>query len=214
MNTAETENNSQGKALSLAVIKLLKGVIYQDDDPGLWQQVMNLQPRIRDYVAVMGLTFQIDESEGYAWLATREDDQDTTPLPRLMSRRQLSFPVSLLIALLRRKLAEADTTGGELRLILDRDEVVNLMRTFLPESSNEARLVDQIDSHLNKVAELGFIRRLRDQKDKIEVRRIIKAYVDAQWLSEFDQRLREYQRHIAPGGDPSQTPSQNSEDNG
>ncbi|MFN2360123.1 MAG: DUF4194 domain-containing protein [Marinobacter sp.] len=210
MTTAETEDNSQGNALSLAVIKLLKGVIYQDDDASLWQQVINLQPRIRDYVAVMGLTFQIDESEGYAWLATREDDQDTAPLPRLMNRRQLSFPVSLLIALLRRKLAEADTTGGELRLILDREEVVNLMRTFLPESSNEARLVDQIDSHLNKVAELGFIRRLRDQKDKIEVRRIIKAYVDAQWLNEFDQRLQDYQRHIAPGDDPSQ----NTEDNG
>lgn len=206
MTSAEADNTSPGNALSLAVIKLLKGVIYQDDDPGLWQQIMNLQPRIRDYVAVMGLTFQIDESEGYAWLATREDDEDNTPLPRLMNRRQLSFPVSLLIALLRRKLAEADTSGGELRLILDRDEVVNLMRTFLPESSNEARLVDQIDSHLNKVAELGFIRRLRDQKDKIEVRRIIKAYVDAQWLHEFDQRLQDYQRHIAPESPPSPTP--------
>ena len=139
MTTAETEDSSQGKALSLAVIRLLKGVIYQDDDPGLWQKIINLQPRIRDYVAVMGLTFQIDESEGYAWLATLEEDEDATPLPRLMNRRQLSYPVSLLIALLRRKLAEADTTGGELRLILDREEVVNLMRTFLPGSSNEAR---------------------------------------------------------------------------
>ncbi|MFP3978967.1 DUF4194 domain-containing protein [Marinobacter sp. KMM 10035] len=201
MTTAETEYSSQGKALSLAVIRLLKGVIYQDDDPGLWQKIINLQPRIRDYVAVMGLTFQIDESEGYAWLATLEEDEDTTPLPRLMNRRQLSYPVSLLIALLRRKLAEADTTGGELRLILDREEVINLMRTFLPQSSNEARLVDQIDGYLNKVAELGFIRRLRDQRDKIEVRRIIKAYVDAQWLNEFDQRLQDYLRHITPDYD-------------
>tara|TARA_R110000823_G_scaffold10240_4_gene35355 strand:+ start:281 stop:913 length:633 start_codon:yes stop_codon:yes gene_type:complete len=205
MTTAETEDSSQGKALSLAVIRLLKGVIYQDDDPGLWQKIINLQPRIRDYVAVMGLTFQIDESEGYAWLATLEEDEDATPLPRLMNRRQLSYPVSLLIALLRRKLAEADTTGGELRLILDREEVVNLMRTFLPGSSNEARLVDQIDGYLNKVAELGFIRRLRDQRDKIEVRRIIKAYVDAQWLNEFDQRLQDYQRHISPESAQPQT---------
>src|SRR5690554_5031161 len=110
MTKAETEDSSQTNALSLAVIRLLKGVIYQDDDPGLWQKIINLQPRIRDYVSVMGLTFQIDESEGYAWLATLEEDEDTTPLPRLMNRRQLSYPVSLLIALLRRKLAEADTT--------------------------------------------------------------------------------------------------------
>jgi len=114
MTTFETEDSSPGNALSLAVIRLLKGVIYQDDDRGLWQHIINLQPRIRDYVAVMRLTFHIDESEGYAWLATREEDEHTTALPRLMNRRQLSYPVSLLIALLRRKLAEADTTGGEL----------------------------------------------------------------------------------------------------
>ena len=157
----------------------------------------------------MGLTFHIDESEGYAWLVTKEDDDGTSQLPRLMNRRQLSFPVSLLIALLRRKLAEADTTGGEVRLILDRDEVVNLMRTFLPDSSNEAQLVDRIDSHLNKVADLGFIRRLGDQREKIEVRRIIKAYVDAQWLSDFDQRLQDYQRHVAPDITQPQANEQN-----
>lgn len=209
MTEPETTQSTTGNALSLAVIKLLKGVIYQDEDPNLWQQVIELQPRIRDYVAVMGLTFHIDESEGYAWLVTKEEDDSTSQLPRLMNRRQLSFPVSLLIALLRRKLAEADTTGGDVRLILDRDEVVNLMRTFLPESSNEAQLVDRIDSHLNKVADLGFIRRLGDQREKIEVRRIIKAYVDAQWLSDFDQRLQDYQRHIAPDITQPQANEQN-----
>jgi hypothetical protein len=29
-----------------------------------------------------------------------------------------------------------------------------------------------------------------------EVRRIIKAFVDAQWLTEFDQRLAEYISHF------------------
>jgi hypothetical protein len=30
-----------------------------------------------------------------------------------------------------------------------------------------------------------------------EVRRILKAYVDAQWLADFDQRLAAYQAHLA-----------------
>ena len=30
-----------------------------------------------------------------------------------------------------------------------------------------------------------------------EVRRIIKAFVDAQWLKDFDERLAEYRRHLA-----------------
>jgi hypothetical protein len=34
-----------------------------------------------------------------------------------------------------------------------------------------------------------------------EVRRILKAFVDAQWLAEFDQRLTEYQQHLAQPGD-------------
>jgi hypothetical protein len=30
-----------------------------------------------------------------------------------------------------------------------------------------------------------------------EVRRILKAFVDAQWLAEFDTRLAAYQAHLA-----------------
>jgi hypothetical protein len=58
--------------------------------------------------------------------------------------------------------------------------------------------VDQIDAHLNKVIDLGFARRLRGQEQMIEVRRILKAFVDAQWLEDFDQRLQAYQQHISP----------------
>lgn len=192
------------------MVKLLKGVLYRDDDPKLWQSLLTLQARARDYVAVLGLELLLDEAEGYAWLRTRPADETGDEPPRLMARRPLSFPVSLLIALLRRKLAEADTQGGETRLILDRADVIDLMRTFLPETSNEARLVDQIDGYLNKVAELGFIRRLRNQKDKVEVRRILKAYVDAQWLGEFEAQLRAYRAHIAPDGNVPESRSSES----
>ena len=72
------------------------------------------------------------------------------------------------------------------------DDIVDMVRTFLPESTNEARVVDQIDSYINKVIELGFARRLKADKHRIEIRRIIQAFVNAQWLAEFDQRLQEY----------------------
>ena len=49
---------------------------------------------------------------------------------------------------------------------------------------------------MNKVAELGFVRRLRGQERMFEVRRILKAFVDAQWLAEFDQRLAAYQSQL------------------
>lgn len=53
-------------------------------------------------------------------------------------------------------------------------------------------MIDQVDATLNKIAELGFIRRLRGERQMIEVRRIIKAFIDAQWLADFDKRLDEY----------------------
>jgi hypothetical protein len=109
----------------------------------------------------------------------------------------LSFPVSLLLALLRKKLAEFDTRGGDSRLILSREEVVEMIRIFLPSGSNEVKLIDQVDGVLNKIEELGFVRRMRGQEHRFEVRRIIKAFVDAQWLAEFDARLAEYRNQIS-----------------
>ncbi|MCX7774148.1 MAG: DUF4194 domain-containing protein, partial [Clostridia bacterium] len=116
---------------------------------------------------------------------------------RQMCIRDSSYPVSLLLALLRKKLAEFDASGSETRLILSRDEIVEMIRLFLPMGSNEVRLIDQVDTTLNKIADLGFIRRLRGQGNMVEVRRIIKAFVDAQWLTDFNERLADYQRQLA-----------------
>jgi hypothetical protein len=70
----------------------------------------------------------------------------------------------------------------------------------LPDSSNEARLVTTIDSHIGKVVDLGFLRPLRGQPDQFEVRRILKAYVDGQWLGEFEARLRGYRDRLDDEG--------------
>jgi hypothetical protein len=198
----ESTESTQGIALSRVLIGLMKGVVYRESDALLWQDLLTLQARVRDYVSVLGLELMFDEAEGYAFLRTRPIIDGEPELPRLVQRRALSFPVSLLLALLRKKLAESDAGGGEAgnssRLILTRDEVVELIRVFLPSGSNEAKLIDQVETHLNKIIELGFVRRLKapggDQA--FEVRRILKAFVDAQWLAEFDQRLAGYQAQL------------------
>ncbi|AYY15419.1 DUF4194 domain-containing protein [Actinobacteria bacterium YIM 96077] len=172
----------------------MKGVLYRDVHESQWNQLLQLQANVRDYVGVIGLTVVVDEAEGYAYLRSRPDleDEDGPAIPRLIPRRALSFHVSLLLALLRKKLIEFDASGGDTKLVLTREQIVEMMRVFLPEGSNEVRLVDQIDSHIGKVVELGFLRRIKDTDGHYEVRRIIKAFVDGQWLAEFDQRLAEY----------------------
>jgi len=204
MNYTESDNNrpaSQSQELASIVIPLLKGVIYQEENPALWSALLNLMAAVRDYVAVLGLELIFDEAEGYAFLRSNSEveTEGTNSAPRLMARRQLSYPVSLLLALLRKKLAEFDASAGDTRLILSRDEVVELIRIFLPPASNEVKLIDQVDATLNKIADLGFIRRLKGERQMIEVRRIIKAFIDAQWLADFDQRLDEYLQRPVKG---------------
>lgn len=202
--TEEQQASSPGRGdLPAVAIALLKGVVYRDANERLWAALHELQAHVRDYVAVLGLELVVDEAEGYAFVKSRaehdaEVDGDQTKLPRLVVRRPLSFPVSLLLALLRKKLAEWDASGGDTRLVLAREDIVELVRVFLPASTNEARLVDQIDTHVNKIVELGFLRRMKTTSGlpTFEVRRILKAFVDAQWLLDFDARLAGYRLHL------------------
>lgn len=122
----------------------------------------------------------------------KQKEDEERELPRLVARRQLSYPVSLVMALLRKKLAEFDAGGGETRLIMSKDDVVEMIRIFLPDGSDDVKLIGQVDTILNKIADLGFIRRMDKGEGNIEVRRIIKSFVDAQWLSDFDKRLEGY----------------------
>lgn len=196
---------NQNPELSVLLISLLKGVIYKDSETHKWQQLISLQTGVRDYVSVLGLELVLDEAEGYAFLrSVSADDAEDKSMPdkpglRLVARRPLSFPVSLLLALVRKKLAEFDAIAGDTRLVLSRDDLVELMRVFVPESSNEARLLDQLDQNINKLVKLGFLRPMKQVGNKrsrhFEVRRIIKAFVDGQWLNEFDKRLTQYSDH-------------------
>lgn len=187
--------------LPRVLVALMKGVVYRENDAALWQSLDSLQARAHDYVSLLGLQLIMDESEGYAYLRQRlaeadSEEPDGAGLPRLVARRQLGFPVSLLLALLRERLAELDAGSGETRLIVSRDDMVDMLRLFAPDASNEARLTDRIDSHIGKVVELGFLRPLIGHADQYEVRRILKAFVDAQWLHDFDQRLATYREHV------------------
>lgn len=194
--------------LSQLLVHLLKGVLYRDDDEKLWASLLRLQARVREQTVVLLLDLVLDEAEGYAYLKSRADpdESEAAPrLPRLIARRPLSYAVSLMLALLRKRLAEFDAGGGDTRLVLSREEIAELMRVFLPDGSNEARLIDQVDATISKVVDLGFLRKLKpaagstQDRGHYEVRRILKAFVDAQWLAEFDARLEVYRTALSAG---------------
>jgi len=190
-------NTPMDADFSAALIALMCGIVDREDNAALWQRLIELRPRVAEYVALMGLELILDEAEGYGYLRQRRAAPGEPELPRLVARRQLGYSVSLLLVLLRRKLAEFDADGGETRLIMDGNQIAETARMFLADAANEAKLMDRVDADVKKIVEMGFLRRLRGSEDRFEVRRMLKSFVDAQWLGEFEKRLAEYRAHVA-----------------
>src|SRR5699024_1656491 len=139
----------QERAVSLAVISLMKGVVYRESHEEVWATLEHRSAPVREHLATVGVDVVIDDTEGYAYLRSAPDN-DEEALPRLVQRRSLSFPVSLLLVILRQRLAEFEATSGESRLMLTRDQMLDSMRMFLPDSTNEARLVRSEERRVGK----------------------------------------------------------------
>lgn len=190
--------------MASAIICLMRGVVYRESDETTWAALDRQAPAIRDHFGAIGVDVVVDDSEGYAYLQTTPDSgEGDDALPRLVKRRALTFNVSLLLVLLRKRLVEFETSGTEGKLVLTRDQVLEMLRLFLAESTNDARVIDQVDATVRKVVELGFLRQMRGRSDEYEVRRILKAYVDAQTLADFAGKLAEYAARttLRSGGD-------------
>jgi hypothetical protein len=184
--------SAEEHAIAVTIIDLMRGVVYRESQEDVWAAMDRHGAAVRDHFATIGVGVVVDDTEGYAYLHSLEPDDGADPLPRLVRRRSLTYNVSLLLVLLRKRLVEFETTGGEGKLVLPRDQIVEMLRVFLAESTNEARVIDRVDYTVKQVAELGFLRPLRGLANHWEVRRVLKAYVDAQILSDFAGKLREY----------------------
>lgn len=179
--------------ISEALIHLLRGVVYAESMPKTWQQILTNQGSIQDYLQVIGLELHIQKDDCYAWLGSQQELDSA--LPRLIPRRQLSYPLSLMLVLLRKKYVELSTLNEEGRSILKVSEIIDLMQGFLPYKVNEVKFIEQINSNLQQAMDMGFCKKLRPDEDEIEIKPIIKAFIDAQWLEDFDQQLAKYQQY-------------------
>ncbi|OBX06395.1 hypothetical protein QV08_10445 [Gallibacterium salpingitidis] len=183
----QLEENSE---LTLVVTSLFKGVIYRENNEKLWSDLLALHNTVKDYISVLNLTLYLDEAEGYAFLQSKSDEGEKS-YPKLIARRALTFEVSLLLVLLRKSLVEFDANNNDVRFVLSRTQLIDLMKHYLGESSNQAKLEDKIESYINKVVELGFLQKLKanDNEQNFEVKRILKAFIDVEWLQQFNQWL-------------------------
>lgn len=175
---------------SLSLITLLKGILY-NHQKNAWENLLQYEPEIKKYFSAIGLDVYIDKSEGYAYLQQNVPEEETD-LPRLAEKRQLNFFTSLLCIILRKYLLEQDAQGGTTRAIITQQEIINRTKSFLPAASDEAKQQDKLITTINKVIEIGFLRKLDDNSNNYEIHRIIKGFVNAEVIDDMLQKLELY----------------------
>ncbi len=135
---------------------------------------------------------------GFAFLkqeANPEAAEEEQLLPRLIQQRELSFELSVLLAVLRKKMVEHDSASGDPRLVLDEKEILNLLKVFLRETNNEVKQKKEVDALIEKTIDIGVLRRMSHDPRKLEVLRVLAALFDAARLGELDRQLQEYADH-------------------
>ncbi|MCC6275599.1 MAG: DUF4194 domain-containing protein [Leptospiraceae bacterium] len=185
--------NEQNKVLPYAnaIIRLLQGIVYNEDKE--WNELISNLEEVENHFFGLGLKVYLDESEGYCFVRQMDFTDETIQPLRLVKKIQLSYQNSILCVLLREKLLEFDAASSESgRLVLTRDEIKELIRNFLPSESNEARISDKMEASINKLVEYGFLREMNQKKDRLEVKRILRAVIDAEKLGEIKTRLSQY----------------------
>lgn len=209
MSSADlTDNNAKDLAFSSLMINLLKGILYRDEHENRWQDLLNFQVQVREYIAILGLELKLYEDAGFAWLATidaQQQEDDAKMLPRLTTRRPLSYPLSLLLVVLRKRLLEFDSLSSEEFLVIEFTEIAELIQPYLPTGSNEAKLRDTLQTQIKKAVEMGFLKPLKAKStlsaladnlpEAYQVRQILSFFVDAEWIDSFEKRLDDYQQY-------------------
>ena len=177
-----------------AIVRLLKGVFYKEDEEKAWFALLQEEASIKEYLETIGLDVLIDTAEGFAYVRNIEKEDEQRSLSRLVSKRELSYKVSLLVVLLRKRLVDFELQNDSYKAVVTLQEMQEELQNFVQERYDEVKLQKEIIATIKKVEEFGFLKKLNTKENTYEIRPAIKAFVDAQWLSDLDDKMQEYKR--------------------
>lgn len=188
---------------SVAAVRLLQGVVEQEDGR-VWDILMANTSQVEQHVARLGLQLVVDESEGLAYLRQFREDDELPPgyenIPKLFHASRLSFGQTVLAVLLReslRRFEEEETNDA--RCVVDEADLLESWKAFFPGQHDEVRQQRDLQATLNRIEDLGFVRRFGQQPGSWEVRRILKARLTADVLEHLrNQLLAAAQRNQEP----------------
>lgn len=181
------------KPYSHILVALLKGIVYSHQEK-VWDELIKPENEadVKKYFTDINLELIIDKSEGYAYLKQKQSEDEEEEAPKLIERRQLNFHVSLLCLLLRKHLIENDREGESTKAILTREEIIQLVKPFYKETTNEANQQKQIEAAMKRVIDEGFLRKMKTEDEQYEINRIIKAFVNADVVKDSLEKLQNY----------------------
>lgn len=193
MNSLEKNINPYSKA----IVKLLKSPIERNSN--LWDNVVNYQIEIQEYISQIGLELIVKKDEGFAFVKQFEDSEGNTL--GLISRRQIGFETSIVLVVLRQSLEEFDSNPTQFQVaekFITDSEIKEEIELFLQEGYNRLKFQKDLDKFVKNVVELGYLKEVskKDNETKYQIHRIIKEKVTLDILQEFKSKLNEYVESI------------------
>lgn len=178
-------------------IRLLKGVIYEEDQR-LWNDLVKVQEQpLRRYFEQIGLNLVVNRNDGFAYLRQPDNEEEASQLPRLMKTRTLTLDQSILCVLLRECLDEhtiAESTSRE--PILSLHDLREMVELFFRERPTRQRFLKDVKKTVREVRDIGFLEVagqeniLNEDETRYRVKRILKAFIDADSLVQLAQQIR------------------------
>ena len=95
---------------SKAIVRLLKSTVERNSN--VWDDVINYQTEIQDYISKIGLELIVKKDEGFAFVKQLEDSEGNTL--GLVQRRQIGFETSIVLVVLRQSLEDFDSNPTQL----------------------------------------------------------------------------------------------------
>lgn len=185
------------KPYSKAVVKLLKSPVERNST--VWDDVVNYQIEIQEYISQIGLELIVKKDEGFAFVKQYEDSEGNTL--GLIVRRQIGFETSIILVVLRQSLEEFDSNPTQFQVaekFITDSEIKEELELFLQEGYNRLRFLKDLDKYIKNVVDLGYLKEVskKDNETKYQIHRIIKEKITLDILQEFKTKLHEYVESI------------------
>jgi hypothetical protein len=177
---------------SKAIVRLLKSPIERNSN--VWEDVINYQSEIQEYISQIGLELIVKKDEGFAFVKQFEDSEGNTL--GLVQRRQIGFETSIVLVVLRQSLEEFDSNPTQLateKFITD-SEIKDELELFLQEGYNKLKFQKKLSEYIGNAEKLGYLKEIskKDNETKYQIHRIIKEKITLDILQDFKAKLQKY----------------------